>query len=237
MATLLTKALLVKFLGSVHPDSSIDDDCVTAILQMATPYNDVFANKSKDECIHLINTYFDARLAAFTISQIDHPVFAEKVPPRDIIMECLISELLEITGNTTKDRVGEEYAKTHTYGEQDNDGEINYVLTVYDLYRGLINSESKPMFVAYLIPDWIITGKFPKEYDTTKTWLTLEEITKFCEGFTLTPHTYEDKVIECIYNLLTGCALIYLTMSDDVITPFTVQLPASPWLDYKNHIG
>jgi len=237
MTTLLNKDSIIQFLSLVHPDASINDDCVAAILQMVTPFNDLFTGKTTDECVNLVNTYFGIKLATFTLSQIQHPPDLH-ASSQEIIMECLISELLEISGNMTKDRISEDYIATHEDEDDNDDSNEDIILSVYDLYRGLVtNSELKQMFTAYLIPEWIITGKLRTNAIDTTTWLTLEEVEQLCKDFMNTDDTFEDKVIPSVYNLLTGCAFIYLTVDKNIVAPFITELLMTPWFNQFNPTG
>jgi len=137
MTTLLNKELVTRLLGSVYPRVPIKDDCVASILQMVSPFNDLFTDKTKDECVELVNTYFEAKLATFTLNQLNKPLNLHE-SLQEIIIVCLISKLLEISGNAAIDI---EY---EVYGWYDYN---SIEISVYYLYSGLVaNLEIKQMF-------------------------------------------------------------------------------------------
>jgi hypothetical protein len=222
MAMPLSKTSISHVLKEVHPGISISTECTDGFLQMLMPINDLFTNKNSDECVQLINEYIPGKLGEYAHTKmakdmITHP----NHPPRYGIIEYLEAEILVLGGNITKDR-----NKT--------------TITMYDIYASILQDEElKQIFQPWLIPKWIVT-------DITYTndqliirkslggTLSRKEVTDLCRA-TLIKIIYEDKVLDCIYNILEGCTYISgihpietAVFSKDIPIPMIPELTTNP---------
>ena len=221
MTQILNKESIITILKDIHPDAIINDDCASSIIQMVTPFNDLFKDKTEDECIKLINTYFGESIVEFTISRLN--LIFPLISMEETIIKCLISKLLEISGDTAGAPTYAAYVKGYAaYGVK---LEETVPISVYNLYCGLLdNVELQDMFSAYLIPSWIIKG-YIYSHEDIQNYLSYTQIIQIC-NHQLIRFNYEDKVLWCICNLIIGFEYIYdlLHKGDNTIGRFISEL-------------
>lgn len=129
MATDLS-AVVLKVLGQVHPDAEINSAARGVVENFIVPVNTYFLTHPNNQDIDAyIRKYIPGELAKHSISelykQINNPTRGG-LTPGSAVIEYLLAEILELSGNTARDH--------NIRGNE-------YVITIYDIYTAIVADE------------------------------------------------------------------------------------------------
>jgi hypothetical protein len=180
---------IVKLFSQLYPKLKTSKDYIDSLIQIISPYFDLFDKTNKQELTLLINTYFTETLTKIVLNELKEP-YHQNSSHQDVIVQVLMTEIIAVSGKSCLDRK-------------------RIIIQIYDLYNGIsLNKDLRPMFSEWLLPQWIFTGNFSSfQFGKDVAKISKKNIKNMCHQITGISH-YEDKMEECIFNLLQGLLII-----------------------------
>jgi hypothetical protein len=167
----------------------ISSECSQFILQLLTPLNDLLENKDNRQLISLVEIYFPSQLAEHAINEIDSN--NDTLPHHSsqfLIINYLIGEIVESSGIWCRKR---------------HDSIIQFI----DVQEAIAcDEELKIMFQQWLFPTWIFRDPILKSLNDRISSDNLKTLFQI----TLPNVTYEDKIQDCINDILDACVILSL---------------------------